>query len=176
MTNILSWHNSQELKDATIAEVQHPINRNLFEEKFGIPKELANLGCSIFDGLPNEMATEWLLKFLAAIPVGVEINELRKAWNHFAIYILIDPNDGVTRFNDSQTIKDVVALHQRVIDGDTPSREEWAAAFDAARDAVRAAVMDAARAAANDTACDAAWYAPWIKQAEKLIEILRKIK
>lgn len=201
---ILSWHGDPTLKAATIAEMQAHIDADrlvkgrywedgkgcavgcliktgdhqLYESKFGIPKELAQLEDVIFEGLPNEKAMAWPVPFLTAVPVGVPIDELRLVWNRLAVWLLIDPTYGVIRFNDDPVIKDVAALHQRVIDGDEPTPEEWEAdwaeAWESAESAAGVAARAAAWAAAKE-AREAALEAAWAAQADKLLELLNQV-
>lgn len=132
-----------------------------YETMFGIPKELAGLEDAIFEGLPNDKAMLWPEKFLNAFEVGKDYTKVR---NKFAVWLLIDPNDGVIKFMDSDNrniIEDVANLHQRVVDNDPPKNMEWATTRVAVRaTTARVAAVDAtARVAAVDAAARAAIWA-----------------
>lgn len=139
-------------------------NHEEYEDKFGIPAQLARLEDSIFEGLPNDQAMLWPERFLSAFEVGKDYS---KVWNHFAVWMLIDPEVGVIRYADERgkiAIINVAKLHQQEIDGT------------AARAAARAAARDAAGAAARAAAWDAAGDAAYMRMADKLIEIIEGVK
>lgn len=143
-----------------------------YENELGIPRHLAYLEDSIFEGLKNGHALNFPEQFLESIPVGADLS---KVYNKFMVWLLIDPTRGVLRFADErgiQAIKRVAELHQMEIDG-SPA---WAAAEAAARDAAWAAAEAAAKAAAGDAARAAARDAARIAQRDKLLELLKDAK
>ncbi len=139
-----------------------------YETELGIPEVLAWLEDAIFEGLPLEKSMTWPTQFLEAIQVGADLS---KVWHHFAVWLLIDPIDGVFKFNNHEAIRHVADLHALAASGSMPTAAAWAAARAAARAAAWAAAraaagaaawaaaVDAARAAAGDAAVDAAWAA-----------------
>jgi len=58
-----------------------------YEKELGIPRILALLKDSIFEGLPNEESKEWPIKFLESIKVG---SDLSSVWNKFSNWIMKD--------------------------------------------------------------------------------------
>jgi hypothetical protein len=96
---------------------------------------------------------EFPLELAKAIPVGAD---LRLVWHRFAVWLLVDPEHGVIRFKDSKAIRDVAALHQRIVDGEEVSVKEWADAEEAAEAAASASASAAERAAFWAACADAA--------------------
>ena len=129
--------------------------KKAYETRFGIPEQLAQLEDVIFEWLPNEEAMLWPERFLSAFEVGKDYS---KVWNHFAVWLLADPDEGVIRFADKEgkaAIKNVVKLHKKVIKGTRPRQSTWEADAAAAR---AASAASAARYAAS-AAAEAAWAA-----------------
>lgn len=188
---------SPEFRGCAVGCVLHSSNHEDYEAELGIPTQLALLHDACFEGVPSEQAAKFALDFLEIIPIGADLSGVI---NHFYVWLLIDPENGVIRFadndNERTVITNVAVLHQRVIDGDIPLESEWDAAWDAtwdatrdaawdaawdatraaARDATRDATRDAAWAAARAAARDAAWAAAWAaafeKIAARLLELL----
>jgi hypothetical protein len=152
-----------------------------YEVELGIHIQLAGLEDAIFEGLPNDLAMQWPEQFLQAITPGADLS---KVWHKFAVWLLIDPIDGVFKFSNHESIRHVAELHTRAVVGDMPSIGAWAAAETAAWAAAETAAWAAAGAAAGDAARDAAWAAAgdaardaaYSKQSEKLLELLRDAK
>ena len=131
---------------------------------FGMPKVLAHLEDAIFEGLPNEEAKNWPIRFMSAINVGADLSTV---WRDFVIWLLIDPADGVIKYTQPGTdahrvIMQVATLYQ---DGYT-QQQMRDAAYDAAKaasyaayDAAHAAYGAALAANAAEVAAKAAAYA-----------------
>jgi hypothetical protein len=139
----------EEGKGCAVGCTIHGNDHSRYETELGIPREVAQLEDSIFEGLPNGQALRWPERFLAAIQPGADLSLV---WPRFAAWLLVDPTDGVIRFartdREREAIEAVAALHERVVAGDSPRRDEWDAAGAAARDAAGATARAAARAAA----------------------------
>lgn len=120
-----------------------------YETELGIPRGLARLEDGLFESMPIDLALQWPERFLAAIRPGADLSLVLARW---FVWMLIDESDGVLQFAASpksiKVIKKVAALYQRKIDGGSPTRQEFAAAYAVARKQCR------------------------IKQADKLIELL----
>lgn len=150
----------------------HSGDHQQYETELGIPTHLAYLEDVIFERLPNGASKEWPVRFLSAVRVGADLSLV---WPKFAVWLLIDPKDGVIRFANTdrtrECTKNVAALWQRVIDGESIEslKDEFAAA--AAADAWRAAAATAADAAAWRAAATADADA-WRAMSDKLIELL----
>jgi len=127
----------------------HSSDHDKYEKLLGIPRWLAYLEDSIFEGLPNGEAKNFPEQFLSAINVGADLTPV---YHKFMIWLLVDPLQGVLRFADERgavAIKRVAELHQLELG---PTDAAGAAAGDAAGDAAGAAAGDAAGAAAGDAA------------------------
>jgi hypothetical protein len=172
----------------------HGSDHGKYETALGIPQKLARIEDGIFEGLPWERAKTWPEEFLQAITPGADLN---LAADHFLHWLLVDDVDGVIRFAKTEEQKAVIAkvgaFYARQIAGESISAEKWyevrdlawrvrAAAADAAAFAAAAAAADAAAAAAYAAAAaaaDAATAAATdrnkavVKQADKLLELLR---
>ena len=138
----------------TIESGQH----DAYETELGIPRQLALLEDAIFEGLPEPKHLEWPERFLSVIQVGAD---LRAVHHQFVVWLLLDEQHGVIRFLENDAERDLMRrianLHERSIEGNRPSEDEW----------------DAAWAAAWDAAWAAAWAAHYVVMADKLIEFLQ---
>ena len=184
-----AYHNDENLKSSVLAEMKsHREADNLikgsyweggkgcavgclikgsdhsqYEPMFGIPTALAQLEDQIFEGLSNGKSQEWPERFLSSFDVGKDYS---KVWNHFAVWLLIDPDMGQIRYADEQgkvVIQAVAKLHQAEIDGNPETDAAWSAARSAAR-------SDAWSAAES-----AAWSAAYEAMADKLIELIKAV-
>ena len=66
-----------------------------YEEALGIPRMIARLEDKIFEGLSNEEAKEFPLKFLKAVNVGADLSMVMPK---FFVWLLGDKDDGVIKF------------------------------------------------------------------------------
>ena len=201
---MLSFFGSQCLKDAVVARVRehqrldqiaqqiywdgskgcaigcvlHSDEHMAFEQQLGLPVFLAYMDEHIFESLPLDEAKAWPLRFIEAVPVGVE---LALVFPRFMHRLMSDPQ-GMRQYANRETLPIVdtlVELYARRIAG-TPfvdivaaeraawsaesaawSAESaaWSAAWSAARSAERRAAWSAERAARS--AESAAWSAAW---------------
>jgi hypothetical protein len=142
-------------------------DHSVYETELGIPKIIARLEDRIFEGLEREKAKMFPLRFIQAVPVGVDLSLV---WPKFAIWLLGDEKDGVIKYVETDEQKkiiiDIVELYKRVIAGESIEslKKEFAIAAAAAAaaaatyaDADAAAVYaaTAATAATDATATDA---------------------
>ena len=138
---------------------------------FGIPEILAHLENVIFEGLPNEEAKNWPIRFMSSINVGADLSTV---WRDFAIWLLVDPIDGVIQYTQPgsdahRVITQVATLYQngytqqQMRDASTSAVSAAHAAVKAAHAAVKAAYAAAQAAhaarASLATSADAANYA-----------------
>ena len=145
-------------KGCAIGCVLHSGEHMAFEQQLGLPVFLAYLDEHIFEKLPLEEAKGWPLRFIEAVPVGVD---LELVFPRFMHWLLSDP-DGVRQYADARTVPimdTIVAMYARRIEG-IPFD------VDAARDAVAAAW------AAGDAAGDAG-AAAVRRQADYFIALLQ---
>jgi hypothetical protein len=163
---LLQGATGEEGKGCTVWCALNAYDHELFPSVLGLPVWLAHLVDAIYEGLSVGKSRQFNLDWPKAIPEGADLSLVI---HQFLEWLLIDPVEGVCRFNDHQSIKNVAALHRQIIDGEIVTEQEWAAARDAAwaaagtaavpartaRDAARTA-RDAARAAARAAAWEAA--------------------
>jgi hypothetical protein len=141
----------EEGKGCTVWCALNAYDHELFPSVLGLPVWLAYLVDAIYEGLSVEKSRQFNLDWPKAIPVG---KDLSLVIHQFLEWLLIDPVEGVCRFNDHPSIKNVAALHRQIIDGEIVTEQEWAAAKDAAWEAAGTAAGAArtARAAARAAA------------------------
>ena len=135
-------------KGCAVGCTMHSDSHNAYETELGIPKVLARLEDSIFEGLSVKLARQWPERFLAAITPGANLSLVS---SHFFIWLLGDPADGVIRHAKTDKTRDaiqrVVDLYRRHANGEKIAVANWQAAA-AADDADAYASADAADAAA----------------------------
>ena len=177
-----AYHGSKELK-----------------EKYGIPICLARLEDTIFEGLPNNKAKSWPIRFMSSFKEGKDYS--RVVWD-FLRWLLLDylfpkiTQEGKIFDDVRKSLKDCADVLGKEDAARVDARADAyvaahaaadrAAAFFAAEDAAYAAAEDAAYAAAAAAgACEvravaAAAYAytadAYILFSEKLIEIIEAVK
>lgn len=174
-----------------------------YESRFGIPVALARLEDSIFEGLPNEQAKEWPLRFMNAIPVGADLSKVQWKFLH---WLLTDEkvNPGINDPIVADAVAQCASLMQQYANGcmDESSAESarsaarasaaWASAESAAwsawsaRSARSAELAELAELAAWASAAwaaravalaaESAESAEWARMADKLIELLSEAK
>ena len=133
---LIAYHNDQANKDAIIQQLVehrdadqiikgrywehgkgcavgctvHSSNHMDYEKLFGIPVALARLEDTIFEGLPNDVAKEWPIRFMTAIQPGKDLSLV--SWK-FLHWILTDEtvNPGISH----PLVKDAVAQAAQVI-------------------------------------------------------------
>jgi hypothetical protein len=124
-------------------------DHSVYETELGIPKIIARLEDRIFEGLERKKAKMFPLRFIQAVPVGVDLSLV---WPKFAIWLLGDEKDGVIKYVETDEQKkiiiDIVELYKRVIAGESIEslKKEFAIA---AADAAAAAATAYAAAAAT---------------------------
>ena len=145
-------------KGCGIGCVLHSDEHMAFERQLGLPVFLAYMDEHIFESLPKEDAKYWPLRFIEAVPVGVD---LELVFPRFMHWVLTDP-DGLVKHANAHAkviINDVATMYARRIEGIPFDRAAawaaetaaWAAAW-AARAAARAAAWEAAWEAARASA------------------------
>jgi len=175
-----------------------------YETELGIPRLLARLEDGIFEGLPNERAMKFPLQFLEAVNVGVDLSSVFPKFMFWLLGDKKDGVLKYAKTDaQKKAIKRVIALYKNKIAGKEVTQEDWrkarsaayaaaadADAYDAAAAAYAAAAdadaADAAYAAAYAAAAAAAYaaYAAYaaaaaqqqarIKQADKLLELIKE--
>ena len=107
----------------------HGNDHKKYETELGIPEDIAHLEDFIFENLSNEEAKDFPLRFLEAIPVGVDLSHVIP---ELAIWQFEDKEHGLKNIKEVQEDKEVygfceevVALYKRELQGDTPSQDEY---------------------------------------------------
>ena len=72
----------------------HGSDHGRYETELGIPRVLARLEDTLFEGQSNGAARRWPTDFLSAIRVGADLSLV---WPRFAIWLLADKRTGVIR-------------------------------------------------------------------------------
>ena len=133
------WENG---KGCAVGCTVHSNSHNCYELELGIPEWLAKLEDTLFEGMENEKAKEFPLKFLQSIPLGFD------NWQHIYHQLCVFMLENICKDTDNKivvkAICDIITLHK------TESKDEsaWSAAESAARSAARSAAESAARSAA----------------------------
>lgn len=151
-------------RGCAIGCVLHSNDHMAYERQLGLPVFLAYIDEHIFESLPPGEAKFWPLRFIEAVPVGVDLELVFPKFMH---WLLSDP-EGVRQHADARTlpiIDSLVTMYARRIDG-VPF-DSWAAALAAARAALAAAwaAAGAARAAGKNESIH--------RQADYLISLLQ---
>ncbi len=194
---MIAFHNDPALKAAKLAQVRaheaadeitkgiyweggkgcavgctvHSSSHAAYETEMGIPRMLARLEDRIFEGMPNDKAKLFPVRFIEAIPVGADLSLV--GWK-FLHWLIVDVTE---KFGTELTRKGVAPaieiLRQKAAGEPVSKDAAWAAdaaaraaawAADAADAAARAAAR-AARAAARAAAAWAADAAAWAADA-----------
>jgi hypothetical protein len=169
-----SIHSLNRMKGKDYDTSKHKV----YETELGIPEWLARLEDAIFEGLPNELAMKWPLRFAKAIPVGVNLEPVK--WK-VSIFILSESIERVLGLDISDDLKkqvvdairDVLVVHEQAIKtgvwawsaaesaaesaAGSAAWSAWSAAESAARSAAESAA-ESARSAA-ESAAESAWSA-----------------
>jgi hypothetical protein len=154
-------------KGCAVACTIHGSDHAEYEPRFGIPRILARLEDRIFEGLTNEKAKLWPMRFMGAIRPGADLSGV---WPKFVAWLMVDETHGVIRHakTDAQRaiIKEIAELSAR---GESDLRI-WCDVRDRAWEVRRAAytayaAYDAAYAAYDAAADDAAYAAAYAAAA-----------
>jgi len=159
-------------KGCAIGCVLHGDQHLAFEQQLGLPVFLAYIDEHIFERLPLEEARAWPLRFIEAVPVGVD---LELVFPRFMHWLLSDPN-GMRQYANAEMlpiIDSLVAMYARRIEGvpfdlcaaesatsaaRSAAERAAASAWSVARSTARSAARSAAESAA-ESARSAAWSA-----------------
>lgn len=121
MTKLLAFHNDPAIKEKYLQQVKmhaaadeiikgkyweggqgcavgctiHGNSHTAYETELGISRIIARLEDGIFEGLPNEEAMTFPVRFLEAVPVGADLSLVFYQFMH---WLLVDPIDGVIKF------------------------------------------------------------------------------
>jgi hypothetical protein len=195
MNTLVAYHGNQSEKDAILAQLAkhrahdqivkgqywedgkgcavgctiHGSGHKKYEPIFGIPQALAHIEDAIFEGLPNDRAMDWPIRFMAAIKPGSDLSLVQWKFLH---WLLTDENvnPGINHPTVKDAIKLTADLMKILSDGGVVSESAaesaaWSAEGSAAwisAESARSAVWSAAESAARSAAMSArsaAWSA-----------------
>ena len=141
----------------------HGSTHKKYEDELGIPESIARLEDTIFEGLPNELAMTFPVRFLEAIPVGADLSHVATMMQ---IFSLRDCRENA--LEDGKAVIDlVIEALEGEIHGEKTPKERWAELESAAKSAAESAAWSAKSAAksaawsARSAAESAAWSAAW---------------
>ena len=169
------------IKNKTIPYSQH----SGLETELGIPKWLARLNDTLYEGLPTEKAGKFSVDFLKAIPVGVNLDIVR---HKLCAFILTGNIQRVLALKIKDDLKEkivialkmVLELHEKTILNGAWDDSAWSTARSAAESVARSAAWAAAWSATRSSAWSAAESAAWsaaeyVKYAEELLRLLKEV-
>ena len=123
-------------------------DHKLYEELFGIPRDLAYLEDAIFEGLNSAEARSWPERFIGSIPEGADLECVA---DELALWLLNSENSPLAPWRDREYLEPTLDIYRRHLAGLPILRKEWnevAAVVTAARRDVDCKVdYDAATAA-----------------------------
>jgi hypothetical protein len=185
MNTLVAYHGNQSEKDAILAQLAehrahdqivkgqywedgkgcavgctiHGSGHKKYEPIFGIPQALAHIEDAIFEGLPNDRAMDWPIRFMAAIKPGSDLSLVQWKFLH---WLLTDENvnPGINHPTVKDAIKLTADLMKILSDGGVVSESAEGSAAESARSAAWSAAESAAWSAAG-SARGAAWSAVW---------------
>jgi len=152
-------------KGCAVGCTVHSDSHKCYESELGIPEWLAYLEDRLFEGMTNDKAKEFPLRFIKAIPVGFE--NWQHVYHQICIYNLTEICQDTDNKIVHKAISDIITLHRN----EETDKKKWSAAWSAARSAAESAARSAARSTAR-SAESAARSAAYYKISEKLIELL----
>jgi hypothetical protein len=189
MNTLVAYHGNQSEKDAILAQLAehrahdqivkgqywedgkgcavgctiHGSGHKKYEPIFGIPQALAHIEDAIFEGLPNEIAMDWPIRFMAAIKPGSDLSLVQWKFLH---WLLTDENvnPGINHPTVKDAIKLTADLMKILSDGGVVSESAEGSAAESTRSAAEREVWSAAwsaRSAAWSAAESAVWSAAW---------------
>ena len=140
-------------KGCAIGCAFHTYDHAAGESLSGIPQMVLRLEDVIFEGLPNELAMKWPVRFMSAIKPGADLG--RVGWL-FLHWTLTDPavNPGITHPMVAGAVRQCADIVWRIAAGEDPASLENATAL-AARSAARSAASAASAANGASRANDA---------------------
>ncbi|MGN6347059.1 MAG: hypothetical protein ACTHME_05090 [Candidatus Nitrosocosmicus sp.] len=150
------WENG---KGCAVGCTIHSSSHIKYEEELGIPIWLAKVEDAIFEGLPNEIAKEWPIKFLESIKVGSDLNKIKIHFLIFVIESIINKFDHKKFPKIKESIENILSFLKNNNNYSCSDYAASTAAATAAYDAAAAAAAASATATATATAAYAASYA-----------------
>ena len=139
-------------KGCAVGCTVHSSDHSSYENELGIPSWIARLQDKLFEGMANEDAKLFPLKFLEAIPVGVDLEKSKAPFLIFLLEIVLTDFDNKKYPEQAKAINNVIVLYKE----NCTDVNKWQKARDAAGDAGDAAWAARAARAAGDAGAAAA--------------------
>lgn len=140
-------------KGCAVSCTIHSSDHAAYETELGIPKSLALLEETLFEGMGKAAARVWPERFLKAIPVGADLSLVPA---RLIVWILDDLAEKQSEFAEvAAACSEVAGLYRRRVASDEPESSAWSAAESAAW----SAVVESSAWSAAWSAADSAWYA-----------------
>jgi len=121
-----------KLRCCAVGCVVHSSDHSAYERDLGIPRSIAILEDDIFEHLPLEVAKNFPVRFLEAIPVGADLSQVTA---QFLWWLLDRDGYDVGQYateRERGAIDAVAALYRRSLAGEQVTPEEWVSAKAAA--------------------------------------------
>jgi hypothetical protein len=143
-------------------------NHTAYETELGIPEWLARVEDTLFEGMSERKSRTWPERFLRAIPVGVDLEQVRRKFLAIVLKSSLksmraakfdkkkNPDVVAAIKQSTAAVKEMIRCHEKGLDTAAAESAAWSAAS-AARSAAESAAS-AARSAA-ESAASAAWSA-----------------
>lgn len=155
----------------------HSGNHMEYEHRFGIPVILARLEDCIFEGLPNDQAMGWPIRFMSAIPVGSDLSLVGWRFLHWLLTdeISISVSDDTEIENINVQCRSAIADCAEIL---RLKAKDLSVTARATAHAVHVAARATARATAHaaDAAYAAAYAAAYTRMAAKLIQLIENVE
>jgi hypothetical protein len=84
------WENG---KGCAVGRTLHSSDHSDYETELGVPKWVAKLEDTIFEGLPNEEAKEFPVRFIRDTPIGVDLSQIKIPFLIIVVESVIDKFD-----------------------------------------------------------------------------------
>jgi hypothetical protein len=161
------WENG---KGCAVGCLIHSGDHERFPELLGWPEWLARLIDTLFENLPNELAKEWPVQVVDAVPVGADLAPVKWRFCSFLMQENLDRVESLQLSDELKTkVKDAIRLCQTLHD-DAVVSGLWDDAAESAAWSAAESARSAARSA--ESAAESAESA-YIEYADKLLKLLR---
>lgn len=169
------WENG---KGCAVGCTLESYDHSRYPIELGLPKWLAHLEDAIFERLEKEEAKLWPEKFLAAIPVGVCVEDVehKLAILRMDKLILLQEKNEIDKELKDKIISAIRMIRQCHEAELNKKYCDFNAAGSAAGSAAYYAAYYAAKSAAGSAAGSAARSAAWKSEAEDLLRLLSQCK
>ena len=183
LTQGIGWESSKDgTKGCAVGCTLEVYDHSRYPVELGLPVWVAHLQDTLFEGLPKGKAEKFAEDFIAAIPVGADVEPVRQRLAIARMNLLLarlDSNEAAYAEQTRSALQQVRAWHEAALAGaasESERRAAWSAAWSAAESAAESAAWSAAESAwsAAWSAAESAWSA-W-SAAESAAESARSAR